>query len=643
MKRPAEVKPSRENSEALIKRLKRNTLDCRGSAHAGADAEELSMRPLVCILLLTLSVAAVVAFPPKASPYIRVVQQHGIWWFQDSTGHLFFSLGVNCLGGCFGHSEEAPLAPGRKAWMLSVLQTWGFNTAAAWSSPSLWHDLYVADQIYPRFAANADDVFDESFWHNRMMGPLTQEVHPFLGQQQFIGYFLDNEPKWPAQEIFAFYLGLDAHRPGSQAFLMYCTAYYQGHLEQLNTDWGTKYTSFEQIPGSRPLTAYTHAMRYGILQAWRIEVASTYYRRYAAMVRALDPDHLILGIRYQGVPDMELFTALSPYFDVNSINYYTRYGEIPPQFRDLYHTTGKPILLTEFSFSGFPTPGYPSSLFVEVYSQENRGIGYQKFVRQAAQAPFMVGMHWFMWQDYGPGDHALGDHPPDQNVGLVSADETLVYEVLGGYIARANAAVMALHQTDGGVPLRQRVPEHRSLGRLVPTVDGVLAEWPAALSIRPTMHQALRAEELPNHTYFLAWNEQALCLAGDIADSGLDPPPQGGEQEADSLAVRLRPATHVATRSGITTVFFLYPLGGGPDRQQPYATTGDGRQGHGQALLPIATRRKPAGYTIEACIPAAAVAGFTGIPGQDWHIELRYQNVNEISRTHWEGLVTLSP
>jgi hypothetical protein len=251
----------------------------------------------------------------------------------------------------------------------------------------------------------------------------------------------------------------------------------------------------------------------------------------------------------------------------------------------------------------------------------------------------MVGMHWFMWQDYGPGDHALGGHPPDQNVGLVSADETLVYEVLGGYIARTNAAVMVLHQTGGGEPPLQRVPEHRALGRLVPTVDGILAEWPAALRIRPTMSQGLRADGLPKHTYFLAWNEQALCVAGDIADSHLDPPPQGGEQEADYLAIRLRSAPHMATHTGETSRFFLSPLGGGPDRQQPYATTGDGRQ----ALLPVATRRTPDGYTIEACIPATAVTGFPGSPGQDWHIELRYQNVNEISRTRWEGLVTLTP
>ena len=92
------------------------------------------------------------------------------------------------------------------------------------------------------------------------------------------------------------------------------------------------------------------------MQAWRTKVVATYYQRYAAMVRALDPEHLILGIRYKGVPERALFTALSPYFDVNSINDYTRSGHLKPVYTALYQTTGKPLMITEFSFSGFPFP-----------------------------------------------------------------------------------------------------------------------------------------------------------------------------------------------------------------------------------------------------------------------------------------------
>src|SRR5262245_26860509 len=205
--------------------------------------------------------------------------------------------------------------------------------------------------------------------------------------QNFIGYFLDNEPTWHAQRVFAFYSRLGKRTPGSRAFIAYLKRYYRGQIRALNHDWGTSYRSFAHIPGKRLPRRYSRRMQHGIVQAWRTQVMTTYYRRYAAMVRALDPDHLILGIRYQKVPDMALFTALSPYFDVNSINDYNRYGHLMPAYATLYKATSKPLMITEFSFSGFPSPGQPSALFVEVYSQTNRGIGYHKYVGQAARAP----------------------------------------------------------------------------------------------------------------------------------------------------------------------------------------------------------------------------------------------------------------
>src|SRR4030095_6039508 len=185
--------------------------------------------------------------------------------------------------------------------------------------------------------------------------------------QNFLGYFLDNEPAWNASHIFAFYLHLGKHTPGSQAFLAYLHTYYRGRLSRLHQEWVTAYSRFAQIPGTWPPPRALRLMQGGVVQAWRTKVVATYYQRYAAMVRALDPEHLILGIRYKGVPDMALFTALSPYFDVNSINAYNRYGHLKPVYTALYKATGKPLMITEFSFSGFPSPGQPSALFVEVY------------------------------------------------------------------------------------------------------------------------------------------------------------------------------------------------------------------------------------------------------------------------------------
>jgi hypothetical protein len=602
-----------------------------------------------CLALLVLWVGLTSGMPAPLMAgeheYIRLVQEHDVWWFQDSAGHKFFSLGVNCLGGCFGHREDAAIAPDRKQRIMALLQSWGFNTAGAWSSPSLWDALYVTDQIYPEFQPTRHDVFDESFWHGSMAAHLRREVQPFVGQKHFLGYFLDNEPEWPAEEIFAWYLRLPQDVPGSRAFVGFLRQYYQGNLNQLNTEWGTAYVSFDRIPGSDLRRPYPISMQRGVVTAWRTEVAITFYRRYAALVRALDPQHLILGIRYRSIPERELFTALSPYFDVNSINDYTRYGRLKPVYAELYEATGKPLMITEFSFSGFPQPGQPSFLFVDVYTQEHRGLGYQQYVQQAARAPFMVGMHWFMWMDYPSqvGEPGTYPPPPDENVGLVTSDEAVVYEELGRWISQANAAVPALHEEAHWQPPPAPEPQRLVLARFVPRVDGELAEWPPALAIRPTSSLALRDDTRVDQTYFLAWDEQALYLAGDIDDPHLVPPPPEHPWQGDSLTIRLAPTgrPNPSLEGAVTIV--IYPTGGGPDQQQPFAAMATDPKRQQPLPLQIARQSRPGRYTLEARIPASALAGLQLLPGTTWRLTLRYQNVDGLYQSRWEGLVTPAP
>jgi hypothetical protein len=61
---------------------------------------------LFVVLFLSMRLAEAQPSPPQAHEYIRVVQENGTWWFQDGSGHKFFSLGVNCVGGCYGHADE---------------------------------------------------------------------------------------------------------------------------------------------------------------------------------------------------------------------------------------------------------------------------------------------------------------------------------------------------------------------------------------------------------------------------------------------------------------------------------------------------------------------------------------------------------
>lgn len=598
----------------------------------------------ICALLLMVGVVTVGASSPPPHEYIRVVQDNGIWWFEDGGGRKFFSLGVNCIGGCYGHAEDTPLIPPRKRRIAALLQDWGFNTAGCWSSPSVWDDLYVADQIYPEFFETQDDVFDASLWSDWLARHLQREVQTFLGKKNFLGYFLDNEREWDAQGIFEFYLRLPKGTPGSRAFITFLEQYYQEDLNKLNAEWGSIYASFDHIAGTRPPPAYSGSMQWGILKEWRIEVARTYYGRYAELVRALDPHHLILGVRYRGVPDRELFVALSPYFDVNSINDYNRYGHLKSVYAEFYKATGKPLMITEFSFSGFPRPGHMSDLFIDVYRQDHRGLGYHKYVYQAARAPFMVGMHWFMWMDYPQHEGAKEyPYPPDQNVGLVSNDEMLVYEELAQAVQRTNAEVEATHREARWVLAAEQAPQHRALRRFAPVVDGDLAEWPKELAVKPTTVNALVEHIHIDHRFFFSWDERALYLAADITASSQAPPQPDRPWQGDYLALHLSPVAPMNPRPTYGSTILIYPTGGGADQQQPLAARRYGPRRYHSLALHAAKRSRPGAYTLEARIPTEAVEGFRGIPGSVWHLKLWYQNVGEIYQTSWEGIVTLEP
>jgi hypothetical protein len=299
-------------------------------------------------------------------------------------------------------------------------------------------------------------------------------------------------------------------------------------------------------------------------------------------------------------------------------------------------------MITEFSFSGFPYPGHKSGLFIDVYTQENRGIGYRKYLLQAARAPFMVGMHWFMWMDYAQQDPTIRGFSPDENVGLVSHDETAVYTELGRWVSGTNAEIDATHRSARWLAAPQPEPPSQALTRFAPTVDGDVSEWPQELVIKPTLVTALADEVKVDHRYFIAWDKRYVYLAGDLSDSRLDHPGKDWAWQGDYLAVQVSPVKPGARRADSSSVICIYPHGGGADGQQPYAARCDGPQGEQALAIRVKRQLRPAGYSVEARIPASAIGGLQGKAGALWQVKLMYQNVNELYRTHWEGLVRLS-
>ena len=568
---------------------------------------------------------------PKKEKAITVVKENGVWWFKDTNGKKFFSLGVCCIGGCVGHAEDKPMEPGLEKETLSRLRKWGFNTAAAWSRPTMWKSLYVVDQIYPAYKHEDSDIFAPGFGSTVFEQHLANEINAFKGNKNLIGYCLDNEYEWPVKLIFDIYHGRKAETPGSRELVSFSRSYYGNDINALNKAWETRYRDFQGIAGEKPRESYPNEM-WKFMEAWRNHAAETYYHGYIGMVRALDPDHLILGNRYKGWVEMDLHKILMKYVDVITINRYNRYADFMDFAQELSETSGKPVMITEFSFSGFPEPGKASGLSCEVYSQKNRALGYRKYVQNHARAPFMVGMHWFMWNDYVTTPGATPWSEPDQNVGLVSQDFKTPYKTLVDECARTNREVPVIHaKSKGWKPALEAKPVARDIPWFTPTLDGNVGEWPANTRLVPRLVRSLTDHQKFSHTYYLSHDEKYLYLGASFTDDHLDIGSDWDSWNADRFGVYFPPDKPDDPDYGVQ--YLVFPTGSATKIDEPYAAAEKG-WAPGEGWLAVRTGGNGK-YTIEARMPLSHLN--ESATGMVHSYNVSYNNISGIYEMEWKG------
>ena len=177
-----------------------------------------------------------------------------------------------------------------------------------------------------------------------------------------IGYFIGNEPPWPARESQLVDLVLAGPASSIQQR-------FKSELAKGDT------------PAARKALVHAAFTRY-------LEIVNAAVKRH-------DPNHLNLGIRFGGTPPDEVI-ALARGFDVYSMN---KYRWAPPKdFIDRVYAIQKlPILIGEFHF-GVPERGLAPGL-VQAMNQTERGVAYSYYVEHAAAHPAIIGTHWYQWID----------------------------------------------------------------------------------------------------------------------------------------------------------------------------------------------------------------------------------------------------
>ncbi|HXI84274.1 MAG TPA: hypothetical protein VNL17_09330 [Verrucomicrobiae bacterium] len=384
-----------------------------------------------------------------AGPFIRVAHTSNGYFFQRGTD-LFYSLGVcvvipeetwpdrpefakrKALGSYDGFSR---FGSDTQAWARATarrLESWGFNTAAAWCSEELYQQpIYHARVVWlcgpSRNEDRLIDVFSAEY-AQAVEQVATREVAPYKDDPWLIGYFLNNELPWygehgwpedPNHSLFDRYLALPLSAPGRQELFRFLHEQY-ADITALNADWTTSAGTWEELE-KQPVLLPKNRTAKRLKYAWAGRVADRYFSICVASVRRHDSNHLILGCRFAVKPPRAVMEALAKYTDVVSINMYSKNGKVDLGYlRDTHALTKKPVLITEFSWRAMQNSSgdrNTEGAEVTVDTQAERAERYRAFVSKVADEPYIMGTHWFQYLDQPPGGRWIDGE--DSNYGIV--------------------------------------------------------------------------------------------------------------------------------------------------------------------------------------------------------------------------------
>jgi hypothetical protein len=395
----------------------------------------------------------------RATGFFRVEKIDGRWWFVDPEGCRFWSTGVNGAGlapprtlilgrdKSFASIPTAAqlVAPGAAAdplrdpvsffvanellrfgadWQSDAalltarrMRAWGLNTAygseldaSLGGAPTKHAYVYplAGWQRTPGAIMDMPDVYSPGF-ARRVDAEAQQLLAPHRDDPWMIGYFIGDEPPWPARESEL----VDRVLAGPGSVLQ---ARFKAELARGDT------------PAARKQLVHSAFGKY-------LEIVN-------AAVRRADPNHLNLGIRFGGTTSDDVI-ALARGFDVYSLNEY-RWAP-PKEFIDrVYAIQNLPILIGEFHI-GVPERGLAPGL-VQAMNQTERGVAYSYYVEHAAAHPAIIGTHWHQWIDqpatgrsdgenYGIGWIDVTDRPYPELVAAAKATHAKIEDIHAGKIS----------------------------------------------------------------------------------------------------------------------------------------------------------------------------------------------------------------
>lgn len=304
-------------------------------------------------------------------------------------GKRFYSIGINAVKIYDGPGmvEGDPVYDQRQqgeAFFIKEIkrrfQAWGFNTIGPFSSGFLQKDFRYCHCIYfGNYYKGAShmlaDVFSEDYV--KIIDEYAKiECENRKNDKNLIGYFISNELKifgnlpWKPHQnsLLDIYLRLPEGSPG-------------------------KIKAFE-FSEQNKLLEYNKKR-----DLWASIVMEEYMRICTQAIYRYDPNHLILGTRFAGIPPDEVVIAVAKYSDVLSFNLYNHDFSLTDRW---YLLTNKPIMITEFSWRAVENLSGNKNIHgpdVTVNTDKDRANNYREYLKKIINRSYIIGIQWFQYYD----------------------------------------------------------------------------------------------------------------------------------------------------------------------------------------------------------------------------------------------------
>jgi len=298
------------------------------------------------------------------------------------------------------------------AWLLinnKRIKSWGFNTInvgvnnyfdedalnylAKSEIPFIWtlKNFPLTNQCIFR---DFPDVFSKEY-EEKAAAFAKEQLTPFLKNPFMIGYFITNEPEWRfqganmAERLFAC--------PGKLESRLYMIDWLKKKYQtigRLNDAWKSAYASFEEL--DKPVFGIDKLYPAG--EKDFEEIQDILVLQYETVVhdalKALDPDHLDLGMRYGGISKYALSGVTV--HDVFSFNCYDFTPEsmlnIGEEVADI------PMIIGEWHI-GTANNGKLLAGLKAARTEKDRGQALANYTQSALANKHCVGIAYFEYND----------------------------------------------------------------------------------------------------------------------------------------------------------------------------------------------------------------------------------------------------